>query len=136
MYLKYSQTWVNNYLWITTTCLQRPHFWGPKFNFHNKKLPLNNDHLSTTATNFGCQMWSLYTSLAVLSLNLLLLLAMFSFLNHRGFLLSDLYPFRIFRWKDDVLSSKTECRVRFISISIYYNDVVSDESFLGHFHNC
>jgi len=47
---------------ITTTCLQRPEFWGPNFNFHNIKPPLNNGHLSTTATNFEFQGWSLYTS--------------------------------------------------------------------------
>ncbi len=40
----YSQSWVNDHLRITTTCLQRPLFWGPDFNFHNIKLPLNNDH--------------------------------------------------------------------------------------------
>ncbi len=33
--------------------------------FHNSKLPLDNDHLSTTATNFGSQVWSLYTRLTV-----------------------------------------------------------------------
>ncbi len=60
---KYSQTWVNDHLWITTTCLQRPLFWGLNFNFHNVNLPLNNDHLSTTATNFGSRGCSLYTSL-------------------------------------------------------------------------
>jgi len=63
--LLYSQTWVNDHLWITTTCLQQPLFWGPNFNFHNVKLPLSNDHLSTTATNFGSRGWSLYTSLTV-----------------------------------------------------------------------
>jgi len=62
---KYSQTWVNDHLRITTTCLKRLQFWGPNFNFHNTKLPLNNDHLSTTATNFGSQGWLLYTSLTV-----------------------------------------------------------------------
>jgi hypothetical protein len=58
---KYSQTWVNAHLRITTTCLQRPLFRGPNFNFHNIKLPLNNDPLPTTATNFGSLGWSLYT---------------------------------------------------------------------------
>jgi len=29
---KYIGTWVNNYLRITTTYLQRPTFWGPNFN--------------------------------------------------------------------------------------------------------
>jgi len=38
---------------------------GPNFNFHNIKLPMNNAQLSTTATNFGSQGWSLYTSLTV-----------------------------------------------------------------------
>jgi len=64
----YSQTWVNDHLRIATTCLQRPQFWGPNFNFHNIKLPLNNDHLSTMATNFGSQGWSLSTSLTVYKL--------------------------------------------------------------------
>ena len=50
---KYSQIWFNDNLRITTTCLQRPQFWGSNFNFYNTKLPLNNDHLSTTATNLG-----------------------------------------------------------------------------------
>jgi hypothetical protein len=62
----YGQTWVNDHFLITTTCLQWPLFWGPNFNFHIVKLPLNNDHLSTTATNFGSQGWSLYISLTVL----------------------------------------------------------------------
>jgi len=56
---------VNDHLWITNTCLQRPQFWGPNFNFHNIELPLNNYHLSTTATNFKPQGRSLYTSLTV-----------------------------------------------------------------------
>ncbi len=63
--LHYSQTWVNDHLRMTTTCLQRPLFWAPDFNFYNIKLPLNNDHLSTTATNFGTRGWSLYTGLTV-----------------------------------------------------------------------
>jgi len=50
---QYRQTWVNDHLQITTTCIQRQRFWGPNFNFCNITLPLNNDHLSTTATNFG-----------------------------------------------------------------------------------
>jgi len=66
----YSQTWVNDHLRITTTCLQQPQFWGPNFNFHNIKLPLNNDHLSTTATNFGSQGWSLNTSLTVYTITI------------------------------------------------------------------
>ncbi len=61
----YSQTWVNEHRRITTTCLQRPPFWGPIFNFYNIKLPLNNDHLSTMATNLGSRGWSLYTCLTV-----------------------------------------------------------------------
>ncbi len=65
-FTKYSQTWVNDRLRITTTCLHRPLFWDPNFYFHNIKLHLNNDHLSTTATNFGSRGWSLYTGLTVL----------------------------------------------------------------------
>jgi len=63
---EYSQTWVNDHLWITTTCLQRPLFRGHNFNFHNVKLLLNNDHLSTTAPNFGSRGWWLYTCLTLL----------------------------------------------------------------------
>jgi len=62
---RYSHTWANYHLWITTTCLQRPLFWYHNFNFHNVKLPLNNDHLLTMATNLGSRGWSLYTSLTV-----------------------------------------------------------------------
>ncbi len=61
----YSQTWVNDHLQITTTCLQWPLFCGPNFNFHNIKLLLNNDHLSTTATNFWSWGWSLNTGFTV-----------------------------------------------------------------------
>jgi len=58
--VEYSQTWVNDHLRITTTtCLQRPQFLGPNFNFYNIKLPLNNDHLSITATNYGSRGGSL-----------------------------------------------------------------------------
>jgi len=67
LYLQYSQTWVNNHLRIMTTCLERPLFWGLDFNFHYKKLPLNNNHQSTTATNFGSRGWSLYTGLTVIN---------------------------------------------------------------------
>ncbi len=62
----YSQTWVNDHLRIATTCLQRPSFWSPNLSLYNTTLPLNNDHLSTTATNLGFQGWSLYTSLNVI----------------------------------------------------------------------
>jgi len=57
-----SQTW---HLRIATTCLQRPPFWSPIFSFYNMNLPLNNDHLSTTATNFRSLRLSLYTSLTL-----------------------------------------------------------------------
>ena len=50
---------------LTTTCLQRPPFLGPIFTFCDIELPLNNDHLSTTATNLGFRGWSLYTGLSV-----------------------------------------------------------------------
>jgi len=59
-----SQTWANDHLWIMIICLLRLLFWGPNFNVFNIKLSLNNDHLSTTATNFGYQ-WSLYKGLTV-----------------------------------------------------------------------
>ena len=48
-----------------TICLQRPPFWGPIFNVYNINLPLNNDHLSTKATNLGTRGWLLYTGLTV-----------------------------------------------------------------------
>ncbi len=59
----YSQTWVNDHLRMS--CLQRPLFLGRNFSLCNTKLPLNNDQLSTTTTNFGSRGWSLYTSLTV-----------------------------------------------------------------------
>jgi len=65
----HSHTWVNDHLRITTTWKQRPLFRGPDFNFHNIKLLLNNDHLSTTATNFESRGWSLCTGLTVVSKN-------------------------------------------------------------------
>ncbi len=49
----YSQTWANIHLQIATTCLQRPPFLGHISNFYSIRLPLNNDHLSTTTTNLG-----------------------------------------------------------------------------------
>jgi len=58
---KSSQTWAKDHLRIATTCLQQPRFWGPILSFYNMMLPPNNDYLSTTATNFGSQVWSLYT---------------------------------------------------------------------------
>jgi hypothetical protein len=47
---------------LTTTCLQRPSYSSPNLGLHNinQNLPLNNDHLSTTATHLGFQGWSLY----------------------------------------------------------------------------
>ncbi len=48
---KYVQ-WANDYLRITTTCLQRTSFWNPDLNLYSINQPLNNDHLSTVATNF------------------------------------------------------------------------------------
>ncbi len=56
----------NDLLQITTTCLQRPLFWSPVFLIWKTMKPTNNDHLSTTATIFGLQRWSLYTGLTVL----------------------------------------------------------------------
>ena len=48
---KYSQTWVNDYLSITTSCLQRTHFRFPSFHFHSINQQATFEHLSTTATN-------------------------------------------------------------------------------------
>ena len=64
----YTQTWVNDLLWAATTCLHRPLLCGPMFNFYNLQLPLNNDHLSTTATNVGSRGLLLNTGLTVLSI--------------------------------------------------------------------
>ena len=70
----YFQDWItvkpefdnnDNLLWITTTSLQRPPFRVPIFTFYSITLPLNNDHLSTIATNSGSRGWSLYTGLTV-----------------------------------------------------------------------
>ncbi len=65
---KRSQTWVNDYLQIATTCLQQPIFWGSVFHIYCVKLPLKNDQLSTTATILGFQRWSLYSSLSVVAI--------------------------------------------------------------------
>jgi len=65
VWLIYSQTWANDHLRIATTCLQRPLFCGPVFLVYSIKVPLNNDHLSTTATIFGSRGWPLYTGLTV-----------------------------------------------------------------------
>ena len=54
------QTWVNNHLRIATICLQRLPLWSHISNFHNIKLPLNNDHLSTTAIHLGSRRWLWY----------------------------------------------------------------------------
>ena len=62
------------------TCLQRPPFWGPIFTFCNIKLPLNNDHLSTTAWSLGSRGWSLYTGLTVVHILSKKILNKFSFL--------------------------------------------------------
>jgi len=49
-----SQTWAYGHLSLMTI------IYDPFFNFYIAMLPLNNDHLSTTATIFGFQGWSLY----------------------------------------------------------------------------
>jgi len=54
---EYIQSCVNDHLQIATTSVHGPPFWGPNFNFCNIKLPLNNDHLATTAANFGSWWW-------------------------------------------------------------------------------
>ena len=46
-------TYKPDHLRIATTCQQQPPFLGPIFNFYNTKLPLNNNHLSTTAPFLG-----------------------------------------------------------------------------------
>ena len=37
-FLQYSQTWANDHLRITTTCLKRPSFWGPISTFYQIKI--------------------------------------------------------------------------------------------------
>jgi len=52
-FCRYSQTWVNDHLWIATTCLQRPPFWKSQFEMLLLKWSLTNYHLSTTTITFG-----------------------------------------------------------------------------------
>ncbi len=52
---EYSQTWAYDHLRTATTCLHRPLFLGPTFDVHSRKVLLNNDHLSATASIFGEQ---------------------------------------------------------------------------------
>ncbi len=52
----YSQTWLNEHLHKANIW---PLFWGQILSFYN------NDHMSTTATIFGSQEWSLHTSLVL-----------------------------------------------------------------------
>ncbi len=63
-----SQTWVNENLRISTTCLQRPQFWSPHLNLYNRHFTLSNDPQSTTTTNFGSRGLSLYTGLKLIAL--------------------------------------------------------------------
>jgi len=49
--VKYSQTWADNRLPTATTVSEF------QVQFHNTKLPLNNDHLSTRDKKFGSQVW-------------------------------------------------------------------------------
>ncbi len=56
---EYSPTWVNSHL-PTATYLQMP-----GLGLYNINLPVNNDHLSSTATNLGSRWWS-YTGLTVI----------------------------------------------------------------------
>ncbi len=64
----YSQTWANDHLRIATTCLSitTTILW-----LHLEllllKWPLNNEHLSKTATILGSRGWSLFTGLTVFS---------------------------------------------------------------------
>ena len=44
---------------LTTTFEWQPTFLCPIFIINNRKILLNNDHLSTTATILGSQLWSL-----------------------------------------------------------------------------
>ncbi len=54
----YSENWANAYLW------QRPRP-GRDFHIYSIKVPLNNDHLSTTSTILGSQWWPLHSGLTV-----------------------------------------------------------------------
>jgi len=44
---------------ISVIKLQWPLFWSPNFSFYNANLPLDNEHLSTTATDVWSQGWLL-----------------------------------------------------------------------------
>ncbi len=59
--IKYSQTWSNDLFQIATTIF-RSHF---ELLFH--KWPPNNGHLSTVATFWASEGWSLYTGLTVVA---------------------------------------------------------------------
>ncbi len=48
----YSQTWANDHLRITTTCLQRPLFWGPVFHVYSEKVLW-----ATTTCQLQSQLW-------------------------------------------------------------------------------
>ncbi len=50
---------------LTTTSEERPPFCAHIWELLLHKWPLNNDHLSTTATIFGSRGWLLYTGLTV-----------------------------------------------------------------------
>jgi hypothetical protein len=61
VHVKFRSPWRNTVKpELTTICLQRPQYLIPNVGLYNINLPLNNDHLSTTATNLGSQGWSLY----------------------------------------------------------------------------
>ncbi len=92
---------------LTTACLQRPPFWSPNLSLYNKKLLMNNDHLATTAINFGFLGWLLYTSLTVLRnesfFQQLLVLREFDFLIVRLFLALLLKVPKIDTWTAKLL---------------------------------
>ncbi len=52
---------------LTTTSIKNDHHYGVDRSFilYNVKLPMTNNHLSTTAINFGRRKWSWYTDLNV-----------------------------------------------------------------------
>ncbi len=63
--LIYSQTWANDQLRIAITCLYNDHHFGSLSELLLLKWPLNNDHISTTATIFWFRWWLFYTGLTV-----------------------------------------------------------------------
>ncbi len=94
-----SQTWVNDHLRITTTCPQRPPFWSPNLSLYNTNLPLNNDHLLTTATNLGFRGWPLHTGLTLLNICIFMSSKMFSRIDSKTYMSLLLWKGSNHKWQ-------------------------------------